>query len=418
MSPSTSEQTRLSTTSPLSSRAASCTATAFATGCSRQRASSARRPHTRPVSRTNSTRHSPRGRPTSQSSKPAGCEVPTLPHRSLPWRANTPTSARHYNACSRDDDGARAHQLAAALAGFWDGRSLIAEARRSLELTLATSGAHPVQRATLLNWPAYFCRAPKRFNNRVSTRARVTVGVGGRKIHAGIGYAQLVLGRVAAEQDRLDDAITELAASEQHLDQAGDTWGIVRPINALGEVERVRGQFEAARAHHLRALAICQQLGEQTSLPSILCDIAHVSLDLGDTSSASEAAEEAIAIATQLENMSASLTPSTPSVVAAWRKGSRLRRRVVGRGATAASTARPTRRTPRPTRARSRSRSCQDQPRPRPFRAPLGHGNTIASSLVQSGFSRPFGRSPVEDGSPETNKSPADQGLYRGRGGT
>ena len=78
---------------------------------------------------------------------------------------------------------------------------------------------------------------------------------------------------------------------------------MVRPINALGEVERVRGQFEAARAHHLRALAICRQLGDQTSLPSILCDIAHVSLDLGDTSSASDAAEEAIAIATQLENM-------------------------------------------------------------------------------------------------------------------
>ena len=201
------------------------------------------------------------------------------------------------------DDGARAHQLAAALSGFWDGRSLIAEARRSLELTLATSGAHPVQRATLLNWLAYFCTLQNDLTT-ASRHALESLSVWEeREIHAGIGYARLVLGRVAAEQDRLDDAITELAASEQHLDQAGDTWGTVRPINALGEVERVRGQFEAARAHHLRALAICQQLGEQTSLPSILCDIAHVSLDLGDTSSASEAAEEAIAIATQLENM-------------------------------------------------------------------------------------------------------------------
>jgi len=201
------------------------------------------------------------------------------------------------------DDGARAYQLTAALAGFWDGRSLIAEARRSIELTLSTSGAHPVQRATLLNWLAYFCTLQNDLT-AASRHALEALSVWeAREIHDGIGYARLVLGRVAAEQDRLDDAIIELAASEQHLDQAGDTWGMVRPINALGEVERVRGRFEAARAHHLRALAICRQLGDQTSLPSILCDIAHVSLDVGDTGSACEAADEAMAIATELENM-------------------------------------------------------------------------------------------------------------------
>ena len=66
-------------------------------------------------------------------------------------------------------------------------------------------------------------------------------------------------GEVAAEQDRLDDAIAELATSEEHLERAGDTWGMVRPINTLGEIERARGRFVAARAHHVRALAICRR---------------------------------------------------------------------------------------------------------------------------------------------------------------
>jgi predicted ATPase len=200
-------------------------------------------------------------------------------------------------------DGAHAHRLATALASFWDGRSLIVEARRSIELTLATAGAHPLQRATLLTWLGYFCTLQNEL--AAATRhAHESLSLWeAHGIDAGIGYARVILGRVASEEGRLDDAVTELVASEQALERAGDTWGMVRPINALGEVERARGRWMAARAHHLRALALCRQLGDQSSLPSILCDIAHVSLDLGNPDAACDAVEEAFAIATELENL-------------------------------------------------------------------------------------------------------------------
>lgn len=41
-----------------------------------------------------------------------------------------------------------------------------------------------------------------------------------------------------------------------------------------------------------------------------------------------------------------------------------------------------------------------------------------ASDEPQQGECLSSGRSPVEDGAPETTKAPAEQGLYRGRGGT
>ena len=68
-------------------------------------------------------------------------------------------------------NGAAAHHLAAALAGYWDGRSLIVEARRSIELTLATPGAHPLQRATLLTWLGYFCTLQNELQRRHDTRS-------------------------------------------------------------------------------------------------------------------------------------------------------------------------------------------------------------------------------------------------------
>ena len=136
-----------------------------------------------------------------------------------------------------------------------------------------------------------------------------------------------------------------------------------------------------ARAHHLRALTLCRQLGDQSSLPSILCDIAHVSLDLGDTLAACDAAEEAFAIATELENLvgitnsldalgRCRLAQGEPGIaVELWAEADLLR---VQLGL-------PVERR-HPTRARPRSRLGPDEPWPGALRAPLGHGDTVAST--------------------------------------
>ena len=84
--------------------------------------------------------------------------------------------------------------------------------------------------------------------------------------------------------------------------EADDRWGLVRPINALGELAREMGDLAEARDRHMQALDLCRELGEEASLPSILADIAHVALDLTDLASATLAAEEALAIASRLGN--------------------------------------------------------------------------------------------------------------------
>ena len=204
--------------------------------------------------------------------------------------------------CLDRSDGAAAHRLAGALAGFWDGRSMLTEARRWLELTLSCPGAHPVGRATLLNWLAYFA-ALQRDLSVAERHARAALAIWTElDITLGTGYARLVLGRVAAEQGDLATALDELRIAERCMRAAGDRWGLVRPINALGELARERGDLGEARARHEDARDLCRELGEAGSLPSILADIAHVTLDLGDSDAATPAAEEALAIATRLGN--------------------------------------------------------------------------------------------------------------------
>ena len=204
--------------------------------------------------------------------------------------------------CLDRSDGAAAHRLAGTLAGFWDGRSMLSEARRWLELTLACPGAHPVARATLLNWLAYFA-ALQRDLTVADRHARAALVIWTEHdIELGIGYARLILGRVAAEHNNLDTALDELRDAERCMRAAGDRWGLVRPINALGELAREKGNLNEARTHHEEARDLCRELGEEGSLPSILADLAHVALDLHDPDTAKPAAEEALAIATRLGN--------------------------------------------------------------------------------------------------------------------
>ena len=205
--------------------------------------------------------------------------------------------------CSLDrSDGTGAHELAGAVAGLWDGRSMLTEARRWLELTVGCPGAPPLGRATVLNWLAYFAALQRDLPvaaRHASTALKIWMEHG---IPLGAGYARLVLGRVAAEQGDHAAALDELSNAERSMREGGDRWGLARLVNALGELAREMGDLEVAAARHHEALAICRELGDEASQPSILADIAHVALDRGDPNSATPAAEEALEIASRLGN--------------------------------------------------------------------------------------------------------------------
>lgn len=218
------------------------------------------------------------------------------------FNAELPNLRAALQCCLDRSDGGNAHQLAGALAGCWDGSSLLSEARRWLELALNCPGAHPLARATLLNWLAYFAALQRDLTIAARHAAAALAIWMEHDIRLGIGYARLVLGRVAAEQGDFEAALAELRDSEHCMREAGDRWGLVRSINALGELAREMGNLGEAKTRHQSALELCIEIGEEASQPSILADIAHVALDLRDPASATPAAETALALATRFGN--------------------------------------------------------------------------------------------------------------------
>jgi predicted ATPase len=194
-----------------------------------------------------------------------------------------------------------AQQLCGALAGCWDARSLLREARRWLEQGVALE-ADAFLTATLRTWLGYFAALQGDFE-AARRHAGTSLGFWEQEaVDAGVGYACLVLGRVAAETGAFDQAATLLERSEAALRAAGDEWGLVRPINAQGELARERGDLREAQRLHTEAMHLCRRLGDDGSLPSILADLANVAADGGEARQATSWAEEALAIATARAN--------------------------------------------------------------------------------------------------------------------
>ncbi|MGQ0832492.1 MAG: ATP-binding protein [Microthrixaceae bacterium] len=197
----------------------------------------------------------------------------------------------------------RAAKLAVALCPYWDARSMLHEARRFLEPVASASVATaPLDAATARVWIGYF--AAHQGDLAVADRmAREALAVfDEHSIDLGLGYARLVLGYVAAEEERFEEAAESWEASLTLLRSAGDRWGMIRPLNNLGELARARGDLTAASTWHREALEICDEVGERASLPAVLTAMAQAALDCDDLAGATAAAEEALAVAVDLEN--------------------------------------------------------------------------------------------------------------------
>ncbi len=197
----------------------------------------------------------------------------------------------------------RAVGLALSLCTFWDTRSMLHEARRALELAGATPRTDPAVAASVRVWIGYFAahQGDLRTASRAAREALQYFDAVG--IDAGVGYARMVLGFVAAEEERNGDAAIEWEASAHALRSAGDFWGLARPLNNLGELARSEGDLVRARHLHEEALGICRGLADGGSLPAILSALAQLSLDERDIDAAVEAATEALDVATRLENV-------------------------------------------------------------------------------------------------------------------
>jgi predicted ATPase len=204
-------------------------------------------------------------------------------------------------ACLGYADARRGARLCLALTAAWDARSMLRDAAHWIELTLALDHDDAIA-AALRTWLGYFTAMQGEFDRAARHGAAALAVFERLAIDGGVGYACLILGRVAAETGRLDDADALLRRSEAALRTAGDRWGLVRPVNALGELARERGDLALALRQHHAALELARELGDLGSLPSILADVANVAADLGHADDARRHAEEAVAIATRRAN--------------------------------------------------------------------------------------------------------------------
>ena len=73
--------------------------------------------------------------------------------------------------------------------------------------------------------------------------------------------AWMLLGRVAKQQGRLDQAMDRFTDAQVVFERTGDRWGVASCTNERGEIARLKGDLETAEALYRDALARMNELG-------------------------------------------------------------------------------------------------------------------------------------------------------------
>jgi tetratricopeptide (TPR) repeat protein len=116
------------------------------------------------------------------------------------------------------------------------------------------------------------------------------------------GYALLVLGQLAVERGAAEEGMRCWIQNVAVLRDAGDYWGFVRPLNSLGELARLRGDYDTALGRHREAVQICQTLGDRFGQRNVLCGLAQASIADGSPDNALAYATDALHIALESAN--------------------------------------------------------------------------------------------------------------------
>lgn len=117
-----------------------------------------------------------------------------------------------------------------------------------------------------------------------------------------LGMGLLALGGVAIE---LGDFITARSALSESLaiaEEAGDDFRIAHALNSLGDLARCEKKYKEARTTYERSVALLRELNAQRDLASILNNLGHTYLHLGDIVRAHGLFRESLTIHQSMHN--------------------------------------------------------------------------------------------------------------------
>jgi predicted ATPase/DNA-binding SARP family transcriptional activator len=217
-------------------------------------------------------------------------------------------------------DAASAHRLVAAMAWSWIIRGLFEDATRWLDAVLAMDGPAPVE-AQALNWAHHALLEATRRDSGVARnaagKAEALIRALPRPLHPMLqltwpihvlfvdsdggparrlaaeasdpwvrAFACQVLAMDAENRGGVDEERRLLRSALDAFRAVGDRFGLGMVVHALGELEDMAGEYEAAAAAYDESIALAEELGNTDDLPLFVDHRAMLDARRGDLAAA------------------------------------------------------------------------------------------------------------------------------------
>jgi non-specific serine/threonine protein kinase len=198
---------------------------------------------------------------------------------------------------SLQHEPATALRLAAALARFWEARSLVAEGQAWLARALAAGAEAPaVVRARALRAAGGLAELRGEFATAGALHEQALILYRQMQDQPGIAAAQASLGWTAYRQGDYGAASAALSASLALYRGLGDAPGIANVQGIRGLIAQRQGDYAAAQALMEERLALLRTLGDRHGIADVLEDLATVAGDQGDGERQVALLEESLAL--------------------------------------------------------------------------------------------------------------------------
>jgi predicted ATPase/DNA-binding CsgD family transcriptional regulator len=118
-----------------------------------------------------------------------------------------------------------------------------------------------------------------------------------------LGMALLAHGGVAIELGDYDTARVSLDESLAIAQEAGDSFRVAHALNSIGDLARCEQKYEDAQSAYENSIALLREVGAQRDLASVLYNLGHACLHLGDIERAHILFRESMAAHQALQNV-------------------------------------------------------------------------------------------------------------------
>ncbi len=99
------------------------------------------------------------------------------------------------------------------------------------------------------------------------------------RYEVGVARVWQLLGHLAIEAGRHDDAARILGEAARRFEEAGDRWGMASALNSQGDIARFQGRLEAARELYRRARGLFRAIGSADwTFPELNLGLVHLAL--------------------------------------------------------------------------------------------------------------------------------------------